>query len=177
MLDAGLGPRLYVEPIGQGDSDKPRHYRYSTFERADLVEALWRHHDVGRTVVVTFDYTSLALLEVRRRAHAPVAGHAPAAQPAGCSGDTELAALAAVVRGVHEAGAHVLARLPSCPGGAHRAVVGDHAAGRSGIRPQRCRIRQGTPPLRATLGSRRDRPRAPGSSCRRDPRGCRSPRR
>src|SRR5438067_9658101 len=67
MLGDDLGPRLYVEPIGQGDSDKPRHYRYSTFERADLVEALWRHHGVRRTVVVTFDYTSLALLEVLRR--------------------------------------------------------------------------------------------------------------
>ncbi|MBV9380716.1 MAG: alpha/beta hydrolase [Streptosporangiaceae bacterium] len=62
-----LGPRLYVEPVGQGDSDKPRDYPYSTVERADLVEALWRHHDVRRTVVVTFDYTSLALLEVLRR--------------------------------------------------------------------------------------------------------------
>jgi hypothetical protein len=36
-------------------------------ERADLVEALWRHHGVRRTVVVTFDYTSLALLELWRR--------------------------------------------------------------------------------------------------------------
>ncbi len=67
MLGADLGPRLYVEPVGQGDSDKPRDYRYSTMERADLVEALWRHHGVGRTVVVTFDYTSLALLELLRR--------------------------------------------------------------------------------------------------------------
>jgi len=67
MLGDGLGPRLYVEPVGQGDSDKPRHYRYSTVERADLVEALWRHHGVRRTVVVTFDYTSLALLELLRR--------------------------------------------------------------------------------------------------------------
>jgi pimeloyl-ACP methyl ester carboxylesterase len=67
MLGDGLGPRLYVEPVGQGDSDKPRHYRYSTTERADLVEALWRHHGVRRTVVVTFDYTSLALLELLRR--------------------------------------------------------------------------------------------------------------
>jgi pimeloyl-ACP methyl ester carboxylesterase len=56
-----------VEPVGQGDSDKPRDYPYSTIERADLVEALWRHHDVRRTVVVTFDYTSLALLELLRR--------------------------------------------------------------------------------------------------------------
>ena len=67
MLGDGPAPRLYVEPIGQGDSDKPRDYRYSTIERADLVEALWRHHAVRRTVVVSFDYTSLAVLEVLRR--------------------------------------------------------------------------------------------------------------
>jgi pimeloyl-ACP methyl ester carboxylesterase len=74
-----LGPRLYAEPIGQGDSDKPRDYHYSTMERADLVEALWQHHGVRRTVVVTFDYTSLVLLEVlRRQRERTVAG-----QPAG----------------------------------------------------------------------------------------------
>ena len=67
LLGDDLGPRLYVEPVGQGDSDKPRDYRYSTVERADLVEALWRYHGVRRTVVVTFDYTSLALLELLRR--------------------------------------------------------------------------------------------------------------
>ena len=67
ILGDGPGPRLYVEPVGQGDSDKPRDYRYSTVERANLVEALWRHHGVRRTVVVTFDYTSLALLELLRR--------------------------------------------------------------------------------------------------------------
>lgn len=67
MLGDDIGPRLYVEPVGQGESDKPRDYRYSTVERADLVEALWRHHGVRRTVVVAFDYTSLALLELLRR--------------------------------------------------------------------------------------------------------------
>jgi len=67
MLGDAVGPRLYVEPVGQGDSDKPRDYRYSTIERADLVQALWRHHGVRRTVVVTFDYTSLALLELLHR--------------------------------------------------------------------------------------------------------------
>jgi pimeloyl-ACP methyl ester carboxylesterase len=67
LLGDDITPRLYVEPVGQGDSDKPRRYRYSTFERADLVEALWRHHGVRRTVVITFDYTSLALLELLRR--------------------------------------------------------------------------------------------------------------
>jgi pimeloyl-ACP methyl ester carboxylesterase len=67
MLGDDLAPRLYAEPVGQGDSDKPRDYPYSTIERADLVEALWRRHGVRRTVVVTFDYTSLALLELLRR--------------------------------------------------------------------------------------------------------------
>jgi pimeloyl-ACP methyl ester carboxylesterase len=77
MLGDGLRPRLYVEPVGQGDSDKPRHYRYSTVERADLVAALWRHHGVRATVVVTFDYTSLALLELlRRQLKRPASGEA-----------------------------------------------------------------------------------------------------
>ncbi len=67
MLGNDTSPRLYVEPVGQGDSDKPRAYHYSTVERADLIEALWRYHGVRRTVVVTFDYTSLALLELLRR--------------------------------------------------------------------------------------------------------------
>ncbi|TCM46866.1 alpha/beta fold hydrolase [Kribbella sp. VKM Ac-2568] len=67
LLPAGLGPRLYVEPVGQGDSDKPKRYPHSTYGRADLVEALWRHHGVGRTVVVSFDYGSLTLLELLRR--------------------------------------------------------------------------------------------------------------
>jgi pimeloyl-ACP methyl ester carboxylesterase len=108
MFGDALGPRLYVEPVGQGDSDKPRDYRYSTVERADLVEALWRHHGVRRTVVVAFDYTAMALLEllrrqldrttatpaitadahgerwpVRRRADAPVVDHPGAAYTAG----------------------------------------------------------------------------------------------
>ncbi|MEU4194447.1 alpha/beta hydrolase [Kribbella sp. NPDC026611] len=67
LLPVGLGPRLYVEPVGQGDSDKPRGYAYSTVERADLVAAWWQELGVRRTVVVTFDYTSLALLELLRR--------------------------------------------------------------------------------------------------------------
>ena len=78
MLGDSLGPRLYVEPLGQGDSDKPRAYRYSTVERADLIQALWRHHRVRRTVVVTFDYTSLALLELLRRQLERTTGRDPA---------------------------------------------------------------------------------------------------
>lgn len=59
--------RLYVEYIGQGESDKPENYPYSTFERADLVEAIWRHHQIKSTFVVTFDYSSLVVMELLRR--------------------------------------------------------------------------------------------------------------
>lgn len=62
-----LVPRLYLEYVGQGDSDKPREYPYSTMERADLVEAQWLAHGVRRTFVVTFDYSSLVLLELLAR--------------------------------------------------------------------------------------------------------------
>src|SRR2546430_11884549 len=67
MLGDGPGPRLYAEPVGQGDSDKPRDYPYSTVERADLVEALWRHHGVRPTLVVTFAYTSPPLPQLLPR--------------------------------------------------------------------------------------------------------------
>jgi pimeloyl-ACP methyl ester carboxylesterase len=71
QVDLHLGPdpspRLYIEYVGQGDSDKPKRYRYSSIERADLVEAQWRAHGIRRTMVVTFDYSSLALLELLRR--------------------------------------------------------------------------------------------------------------
>jgi pimeloyl-ACP methyl ester carboxylesterase len=61
------GPRLYIEYLGQGDSDKPSRYRYSSIERADLIEAQWRAHGIRRTMVVSFDYSSLALMELLRR--------------------------------------------------------------------------------------------------------------
>jgi pimeloyl-ACP methyl ester carboxylesterase len=40
MLGDGLGSRLYAEPVGQGDSDKPRDYPYSTVERVPQAEIL-----------------------------------------------------------------------------------------------------------------------------------------
>ena len=71
QVDARLydtpSPRLYVEYLGQGDSDKPRDYAYSTAERADLVEALWAAHDVTSTVTISFDYSSLVVLELLAR--------------------------------------------------------------------------------------------------------------
>jgi len=59
--------RLYIEYIGQGESDKPENYPYSTFERADLVEAIWRYHHIESTFIVTFDYSSLVAMELLQR--------------------------------------------------------------------------------------------------------------
>ena len=59
--------RLYVEYIGQGESDKPEKYSYSTFERADLVAAIWKYHHIDSTFVVTFDYSSLVVMELLQR--------------------------------------------------------------------------------------------------------------
>src|SRR5260370_8366849 len=67
LLGDELVPRLYLEYVGQGDSDKPRNYAYSTIERADLVEAQWQAHEVRRTFVVAFDYSSLVVLELLPR--------------------------------------------------------------------------------------------------------------
>jgi pimeloyl-ACP methyl ester carboxylesterase len=66
-LQAINTPRVFVEYVGQGDSEKPKKYTYSTMERADLVEALWIFHHVKRTVLVTFDYSSLVMMELLRR--------------------------------------------------------------------------------------------------------------
>jgi pimeloyl-ACP methyl ester carboxylesterase len=62
--DAG---RLFFDYVGHGDSDKPPGYPYSTEERADLVEALWRARSVEETVVVAFDYSCIVTLELLAR--------------------------------------------------------------------------------------------------------------
>ena len=49
--------RTFVGYIGQGDSDKPKEYNFSTFERADLVEAIWKTRRTRSTFTVTFDYS------------------------------------------------------------------------------------------------------------------------
>jgi hypothetical protein len=70
-MDALLGgtpaPRLFLEFMGQGDSDRPRGYRYSTAERTDLVEATWRAEGIASTSVVAFDHGSLPVLEILAR--------------------------------------------------------------------------------------------------------------
>ena len=59
--------KLFVEYVGMGDSDKPKDYAYSTAERTDLVEAIWRDFGVQSTTLVAFDFSSLVVLEHLRR--------------------------------------------------------------------------------------------------------------
>ena len=67
LPNAAEMPKLFVEYIGMGDSDKPKDYAYSTAERADLVEAIWRDLSVQSTTLVAFDFSSLVVLEHLRR--------------------------------------------------------------------------------------------------------------
>src|SRR5215470_7699453 len=60
-------PKLFVEYVGMGDSDKPKEYEYSTAERTDLVEAIWRDFGVQSTTLVAFDFSSLVVLEHLQR--------------------------------------------------------------------------------------------------------------
>jgi len=67
LPNAAEMPRLFVEYVGMGDSDKPKDYTYSTAERTDLVEAIWRDLSVRSTTLVAFDFSSLVVLEHLRR--------------------------------------------------------------------------------------------------------------
>src|SRR5689334_8060230 len=60
-------PKLFLDYVGMGDSDKPKEYAYSTAERTDLVEAIWRNLSVQSTTLVAFDFSSLVVLEHLRR--------------------------------------------------------------------------------------------------------------
>jgi pimeloyl-ACP methyl ester carboxylesterase len=71
-------PKLFVEYVGMGDSDKPKDYAYSTAERTDLVEAIWRDLSVQSTTLVAFDFSSLVVLEhLRRRLERSERGEPP----------------------------------------------------------------------------------------------------
>jgi len=67
LPDAAEMPKLFLDYVGMGDSDKPKDYAYSTAERADLVEAIWRDLSVQSTTLVAFDFSSLVVLEHLRR--------------------------------------------------------------------------------------------------------------
>ena len=62
-----VGPRLFVEYVGHGDSDKPGDHPYGTMERANLVEALWEAEGIRSTFIVGFDYSSIVALELLSR--------------------------------------------------------------------------------------------------------------
>lgn len=67
LTSDGPVPKIFVEYVGQGDSDKPADYPYGTMERADLVESLWKAQGIKSTFVVTFDYSSIVALELLSR--------------------------------------------------------------------------------------------------------------
>ena len=67
LPDAAEMPKLFVEYVGMGDSDKPKNYAYSTAERTDMVEAIWRDLGVRSTTLVAFDFSSLVVLEHLQR--------------------------------------------------------------------------------------------------------------
>ncbi len=71
-------PKIFVDYVGMGDSDKPKDYAYSTAERTDLVEAIWRDLSVQSTTLVAFDFSSLVVLEhLRRRLERAERGEPP----------------------------------------------------------------------------------------------------
>jgi pimeloyl-ACP methyl ester carboxylesterase len=67
LPNAAEMPKLFVDYVGMGDSDKPKDYPYSTAERTDLIEAIWRDLGVQSTTLVGFDFSSLVILEHLRR--------------------------------------------------------------------------------------------------------------
>jgi pimeloyl-ACP methyl ester carboxylesterase len=78
LPDAAKMGKLFLDYLGMGDSDKPKDYAYSTAERADLVEAIWLSLGVRSTTLVTFDFSSLVVLEIlRRRLERRERGQAP----------------------------------------------------------------------------------------------------
>jgi pimeloyl-ACP methyl ester carboxylesterase len=78
LPNAAEMPKLFVDYVGMGDSDKPRDYAYSTAERTDLIEAIWRDLAVQRTTLVAFDFSSLVVLEhLRRRLERSERGEPP----------------------------------------------------------------------------------------------------
>jgi pimeloyl-ACP methyl ester carboxylesterase len=67
LPNAAEMPKIFFDYVGMGDSDKPKDYAYSTAERTDLVEAIWRDLAVQSTTLIAFDFSSLVVLEHLRR--------------------------------------------------------------------------------------------------------------
>jgi pimeloyl-ACP methyl ester carboxylesterase len=81
LPNAAEMPKLFVEYVGMGDSDKPKDYAYSTAERTDLIEAIWRDQSVLSTTLVAFDFSAIVISEhLRRRLERALRGE-PAGGP------------------------------------------------------------------------------------------------
>jgi pimeloyl-ACP methyl ester carboxylesterase len=61
---------LTLDFLGFGRSAKPPGHRYSVFEQADLVAAVWDALDVEQTSVVAYDYGAIVAQEVLARRQA-----------------------------------------------------------------------------------------------------------
>jgi pimeloyl-ACP methyl ester carboxylesterase len=81
LPDATEMPKLFIEYVGMGDSDKPKDYSYSTAERTDLVEAVWRDQSVLSTTLVAFDFSAIVVSEHLRRRLERTARGEPAGGP------------------------------------------------------------------------------------------------
>ena len=83
LPDAAEMPKLFLDYVGMGDSDKPKDYAYSTADRADLVEAIWQSLGVQSTTLVAFDFSSLVILEILRRRLIRVFKNSPSSRTCG----------------------------------------------------------------------------------------------
>lgn len=67
LAGKNIGPRLFFDYVGHGDSDKPADYSFSNTERADMVEAMWKSEDIKSTFIYSFDYSSIVTMELLAR--------------------------------------------------------------------------------------------------------------
>jgi pimeloyl-ACP methyl ester carboxylesterase len=81
LPNAAKMPKIFIEYVGMGDSDKPKDYAYSTAERTDLVEAIWRDMSVQSTTLVAFDFSAIVVSEHLRRRLERVARGEPVGGP------------------------------------------------------------------------------------------------
>ena len=67
LPNAAEMPKLFLDYVGMGDSDKPKDYAYSTAERARSRRSDLASMSVQSTTLVAFDFSSLVVLEHLRR--------------------------------------------------------------------------------------------------------------
>ena len=65
--ELNAAPRLYIDFVGQGDSDTPKNYKHTIQDCANQVEAHWRAHKIRRTVLVSPGCSSMVMMELLNR--------------------------------------------------------------------------------------------------------------